>query len=155
MSDLLQMSDQEISRVQVIQQVVKKQLNQRRAARQLCLSMRQVKRLTRAYQCEGPKGLVSKKRGRRSNHQLDASPQVQAVALLRAPYPDFGPTFAHEKLTEDHHLARSVETIRLLMMQAGLWRAPPCPPARDSSLARTTRGLRRIGASRWLPLRWV
>ena len=117
------MSDQEISRVQVIQQIVKKQLNQRQAAKQLCLSVRQVKRLTRAYQREGPKGLVSKKRGRRSNHQLDASTQVQAVALLRAHYLDFGPTFAHEKLTEDHHLALSVETVRLLMMHAGLWRA--------------------------------
>ena len=121
MSDLLQMSDQEISRVQVIQQVVKKQLKPRQAAEQMHLSVRQVKRLKRAYQRDGAKGLVSKKRGRRSNHQLEMQTQAHAAQLVRERYPDFGPTLAHEKLTEDHHLALSVETVRHLMIQEGLW----------------------------------
>jgi transposase len=120
-SDILQMSDQEISRVEVIRQVIKKHLKLRQAAKQLDLSVRQVKRLKRAYRREGVKGLVSKKRGRPSNHQLDSQTQTQAVALLQERYPDFGPTFAHEKLTEDHHLALSVETVRHLMIQADLW----------------------------------
>jgi transposase len=115
------MSDQEIGRVQVIQQVVKKQLKQRQAAEQLHLSVRQVKRLKRAYQRDGAKGLVSKKRGRRSNHQLEMQTQAHAAELVRERYPDFGPTLAHEKLTEDHHLALSVETVRHLMIQEGLW----------------------------------
>ena len=121
MSDILQMSDQEISRVEVIHQVVKKHLKLRQAAAQLRLSVRQVKRLKRAYQWAGAKGLVSKKRGRRSHHQLETQTQTQAVHLIRERYPDFGPTLAHEKLIEDHHLALSVETVRHLMIQAGLW----------------------------------
>ena len=36
-------------------------------------------------------------------------------------YADFGPTFAHQKLTEDHQLDLSVETVRHLMIQEGLW----------------------------------
>ena len=85
------MSDQEISRVEVIHQVVKKHLKLRQAAAQLRLSVRQVKRLKRAYQWAGAKGLVSKKRGRRSHHQLETQTQTQAVHLIRERYPDFGP----------------------------------------------------------------
>jgi hypothetical protein len=40
---------------------------------------------------------------------------------VRERYPDFGPTFAHQKLTEDHGLACSVETLRGWMTAAGLW----------------------------------
>jgi hypothetical protein len=34
---------------------------------------------------------------------------------------DFGPTFAHEKLTEEHDVACSVETLRGWMIAAGIW----------------------------------
>jgi len=43
------------------------------------------------------------------------------VALVRQRYADFGPTFAHQKLTEDHGLALSVETLRGWMIAAALW----------------------------------
>ena len=43
------------------------------------------------------------------------------MELIRCRYPDFGPTLAHEKLTEVHHLALSVETVRQLMIGADLW----------------------------------
>jgi hypothetical protein len=36
-------------------------------------------------------------------------------------YADFGPTLAHEKLSEVHHLKLSRESVRQLMVQAGLW----------------------------------
>ena len=115
------MSRQELSRLEVIQQVVKHQIKQRQAAERLHLSVRQIKRLKRAYQREGAHALVSKKRGRASNHQLDATLKPFAMELLRTRYADFGPTLAHEKLTEDHHLALSVEVVRRWMIQAGLW----------------------------------
>jgi transposase len=115
------MSREELGRLEVIQQVVKKQIKQRQAAERWHLSVRQIKRLKRAYQREGAQALVSKKRGRASNHQLDAALKPLATEWLRTRYADFGPTLAHEKLTEDHHLALSVEVVRRLMMQAGLW----------------------------------
>jgi hypothetical protein len=43
------------------------------------------------------------------------------VALVRERYRDFGPTFAHQKLTEEHEFACSVETVRGWMTTAGLW----------------------------------
>jgi hypothetical protein len=40
---------------------------------------------------------------------------------MRERYADFGPTFAHQKLTEEHALVLSVETLRGWMTSAGLW----------------------------------
>src|SRR5207244_370892 len=45
----------------------------------------------------------------------------RALSLLRERYADFCPTFAHEKLTEEHALTLSVETLRAWMIAAGLW----------------------------------
>jgi transposase len=115
------MSKQEISRAQVLEQLVRKQIKQGQAAKRLGVSVRQVKRLKRAYQRGGAKALISKKRGHRSHHQLDARVQAQALQLLKSRYADFGPTFAHQKLTEEHHLVLSDETVRHLMIQEGLW----------------------------------
>jgi len=56
--------------------------------------------------------------------------------MLRSRYADFGPTLAHEKLTEVHHLTLGRETVRHLMIQAGLWhprraRKPVVHPLRE------------------------
>ena len=40
---------------------------------------------------------------------------------MRERYADFGPTFAHQKLTEDHDLVLSVQTLRGWLITAGLW----------------------------------
>jgi transposase len=120
-SDILQMSQKELSRVQVLHQLDEGKIKQRHAAEQLNLSLRQVKRLLKAYRRSGAEGLTSKKRGRPSHHQLKAQTKQQALDLLHARYADFGPTLAHEKLTEVHHLTLGRETVRGLMIQAGLW----------------------------------
>src|SRR6058998_2828552 len=62
---------------------------------------------------------------------LPAATQAHALALIRERYPDFGPTFAHQKLTEEHGLAFSVETLRGWMTAAGLW-VPRAQRARRS-----------------------
>ncbi len=119
--DLLEMNAKERSRLQVLEQLKRRQLRVRQAAEQLHLSARQVLRLKRAYLAEGARALVSKRRGRPSNHQLDPTLKQQALDLLQTHYPDFGPTLACEKLTEQHGLPLGVETVRRLQIQAGLW----------------------------------
>jgi transposase len=116
------MSPKEVSRAQVLEQVKKKQIKQRQAAEMLGVTLRQVKRLLRTYRREGTKGLVSAQRGRPSHHQLDPQLKADALAWLRERYADFGPTLAYEKLTEVHHLAVGLETVRQLMIQEKLWR---------------------------------
>jgi hypothetical protein len=87
----------------------------------LGLTTRQVRRLRRAWEREGPAGLVSKRRGRRSNRQLPPRLRHEALALVRERYEGFGPTLAHEKLTEIHGLRLSVETLRAWMTEDGSW----------------------------------
>jgi len=127
-SDLLTMSLHELSRAEVMQQLKAKRITQRQAAEHLGLSLRQTKRLWRAYRDGGAKALLSKRRGRPSNHQLEPRVAARALVLLRGHYADFGPTLAHEKLSEVHRLGLSVETVRKLMTANGLWRPRRAKP---------------------------
>lgn len=116
------MSQRELTRLEVIQRVKRKTLKQRQAAELLSISVRQVKRLCRAYQARGTAGLISKRRGRPSNNRLPAKTINKARQLLRTRYPDFGPTLATEKLAIEG-VSLSVETVRQLLIGEGLWKA--------------------------------
>lgn len=106
-----------------MQQLDEKRIKQRHAAKQLGISVRQVKRLLQAYRRDGTKSLVSKKRGQPSNHQLNPHTKQEALEWLRSRYADFGPTLAHEKLIEDHQLDLGRESVRQLMMAEDLWQS--------------------------------
>ena len=121
------MSHQELNRAQVLRQLDEGRIRQRQAAEQLQLSVRQIKRLLKVYRREGARGLISKKRGRPSNHQLDAATKQGALELIQTRYVDFGPTLAHEKLTQVHHLNLGRETVRRLMIGTGSWHSRRAP----------------------------
>src|SRR5438552_562354 len=106
---------------QPVRSLAERRLTRRRAAALLGLSERQVRRLYRAFRRDGAKALASRHRGRPSNRQLATATREQALTLVRERYADFGPTFAHQKLTEQHGLAFSVETLRGWMTAVGLW----------------------------------
>ncbi len=116
------MSQRELDRVGVIRQVVEKQLRQRDAARQLGLSVRQIKRLVQRYRAEGAAGLVSRHRGKRPNNRIADALRRKVLDLVRSRYADFGPTLACEKLVERHGHRLSVETLRQWMIADGLWK---------------------------------
>jgi transposase len=116
------MSRQEWDRAGVIQQVVEKRLRQRDAARQLGLSVRQIKRLVQRYRAEGAAGLASRHRGKRPNNRIADTLRQEILDLVRSRYADFGPTLACEKLAERHDHKLSVETLRQWMIADGLWK---------------------------------
>ena len=122
MDELLTMSNAEITRLEAMQRIKDKRLTQKEAARMLGRSVRQIKRLYRAYKAGGAKGLISARRGKPSNHHLAEEVWQQALDLLKEKYPDFGPTLAHEKLSEVHKLELSRESVRKLMIEEGLWK---------------------------------
>ncbi|WP_298235635.1 ISNCY family transposase [uncultured Azohydromonas sp.] len=115
------MSMREVDRLKTIQAVVDGGLRVGQAAQRLGLSRRQVERLLLRYRAQGATGLLSLKRGRPSNHQLPAGLAERAIGLIRKHYADFGPTLAAEKLQESHGVLLSKETVRQLMIAAGLW----------------------------------
>lgn len=118
---MISMSMRELDRLKVIEAVVEGRLMPWRAAERLGLSRRQVERLANRFRSEGAYGLVSRKRGQRSNHQLPAGLAKRALAIIRERYGDFGPTLAGEKLWECHGIRLAAETVRRLMTEAGLW----------------------------------
>jgi hypothetical protein len=82
---------------------------------------RQVRRIYRVFQAEGAAALVSRQRERRSPRRLPQQTRERALELVGEHYSDFGPTLAHQKLTEEHGLALCVETLRSWMSDAGIW----------------------------------
>jgi len=123
MDRLLEMSAKELNRLEVMQRLSRKQLSQKEAGTILGLSVRQIKRLLRAYRKQGTAGLVSKHRGRKGNNCLSEEVKKRALHLLKTKYRGFGPTLAHEKLVEREKLKLSDESVRQLMIAEDLWKA--------------------------------
>ena len=112
----------EVDRLEVIREVAGKRLRQREAGERMGLSVRQVKRLVRRYREFGARGLISGHRGREANNAIAPEVRAEILGVVRERYWDFGPTLAHEKLTEVHSYGVSVETLRKWMAAEGLWR---------------------------------
>ena len=119
---LLTMSARELERSHVVRQAVEARLSQREGAEHLGISVRQFKRLVRAWREEGALGLVSRQRGRASHNRLPADVRLEAGRLLKETYQDFGPTLAAEKLSELHGIEMSRETVRQIQIGAKLWK---------------------------------
>src|SRR5271168_512693 len=115
------MSDQELGRLEVLRDLDHRRLRTEAAAQLLGLERRQVFRLLKAYRTEGPAGLISKRRGRSSNRRKPAAVRTEALSIICQRYWDFGPALAAEKLREMHEITLGRETLRLWMIEAGIW----------------------------------
>ena len=112
---------EELERAEIIAASVRGEITAVIAAKRLGLTTRQVRRLQKRFEQEGPSGMISRQRGKPSNNRLAPEVAQQALELVRAHYADFGPTLACEQLRERHQLELSKETLRNLMIEAGLW----------------------------------
>jgi transposase len=121
--EIIKMSNRELNKLEIMQRLESKRLKQKEAAKILGKSTRQIKRMYKAYRENGVKGLVSKRRGRKSNHRMKEEVVQKVIDLIKSKYPDFGPTLAHEKLVEKEGLKLSVESVRKLMIGEGIWKA--------------------------------
>jgi hypothetical protein len=119
-TDRIPMSQKERDVLKIMHGVVSGERTQAEAARLLDLSTRQVRRLQRKLEARGDGALVHGLRGRPSNRQPDPSFKRAVLDAYRARYPDFGPTFACEKLAVEG-LKVSPQTLRRWLLEAGLW----------------------------------
>jgi len=119
--ELFTMSATELKRLGALERLAAGDLSQGQVALLLDLSVRQVKRLWRAFRREGPTALQSKRRGRPSNRRLPDDLLERALHLVREHYADCGPTFAAEKLAERHGIHLDHETLRRGLIAAELW----------------------------------
>lgn len=120
MEERIFMTGRDLDRQHVLRQVIDGALTQLVAGRQLNLSDRHIRRLTQRYKRAGPKGLIHRLRGRASNRKLPEALINSVLNRINERYPDFGPTFAHEKLIEDG-FSISLTALRTAMMSTSIW----------------------------------
>jgi len=115
------MSTKELQRIAVLERVARGEMTMKSAAEMIVMSPRQCRRLVRRFENSGAAGLAHKLCGRPSNRQADGATRTAAVAAYKEFYPDFGPTLAAEHMAVRQGLGVHPETLRLWLIDAGLW----------------------------------
>lgn len=115
------MNVKEVSQLEEVKKLHEKKQTVTQTANNLGISKRQVYRISKAYKNEGIEGLISKKVGALGNHRLPQEVIDKALGLILERYGDFGPTLAHEYLTEKHLLELSVGSVRNIMISNEIW----------------------------------
>ena len=137
------MSRPEIDRVHILRDVVAERITVREAAQLLRITRRQVFRLLKAYQTDGPTALVSRRRGKPSNRSYPAALRSEVLALITANYADFGPTLAGRSskgctsraigatasANSSRSTAPSTPGLRIAAHPARFWSTLTMPPA--------------------------
>ena len=116
------MTNREINRHSIIKKLLDKEINGTTAADLLKLSVRQTKRLKTKVRESGPKALIHASSGKPGNRRMPDKEREAITEILKQKYPDFKPTFATEKLFENHNIKRDPKTIRQIMIEEDLWK---------------------------------
>lgn len=115
------MSAKEIDKFQIIKKLISKHINGTEAAGLLHLTVRQIRRLKSKVKRFGAQGLIHGNRGRESHNKINEKEKKKIIALLNKHYFGFGPSFANEKLFENHKIDHDSKTIRQIMIGEKLW----------------------------------
>jgi winged helix-turn helix protein len=99
---VVSMSKQEFSRLDMLLRVQSGRLRVTTACMLIGLQRRQVFRMLRGLKRDGATSLLSKHRGKPSNHRLPAEVRTLALSIVRKRYADFGPSLAAEMLAEPY-----------------------------------------------------
>ena len=118
---LVSMSDKELKRLSVLQEICDQRITQSQATQLLHISERQIRRLLQKYKAQGPVAWAHAGRGQISNSKLPEELRLKCLNIVSDQLHGFGPTLAHEKLTTVHGFDLSVETLRSWMIAADLW----------------------------------
>lgn len=116
------MTIKELNRHSIVKKLLDREINGTSASELLKLSVRQVRRLKAKVKHFGPKVLIHASRGKPSNRRMPDEERKTIAEILKQKYPDFKPTFASEKLFENHNIKRDPKTIRKIMIEEDLWK---------------------------------
>jgi transposase len=119
---VLWMTQKDRDRLKILHEVEKGHLTQKQAGVQVKLSERWVRKLLARLREEGDGGILHRLRGRPSKRRLPEAVRQKVVKVVKREYADFGPTLAAEYLAERHGVKLSKETLRQILMAAGVWK---------------------------------
>lgn len=112
MEGILTMNSKEVYRIKIMSQAEDKKLSIEEAAEQMEVSQRQAYRIKKLFEEEGPKAIIHKLRGKKSNRGYPEKLKSEVIKLYRSQYSDYGPTLFTEMLTKHHNISISDETAR-------------------------------------------
>ena len=118
---LITMSDKELQRISVLQDIRDHRITQVRASEILEISTRQISRLMLKFNEHGISGLTHASRGLPGHRRHDDMLKSECLEIISEQLLGFGPTLAHEALSSRFNLNMPVETIRRWMIAAELW----------------------------------
>ena len=95
------MSAKEVDRLTLVREIEQGRISRGEAAGLLQVSERQLRRILRRYEKEGPQGLAHRSRDRPSNRRIAAEIRAVAVAFMKEEaFHDYGPTLLSETLED-------------------------------------------------------
>lgn len=110
----------ELKRLEVVQQVERKQLSGKEAAERLRISERQVRRLIASFREQGAPGLVHGNRGRTANNRIPEKTRALVLELAENGYRDYNDSHFTEELEDKYGLEISRSSVRRIRREAGL-----------------------------------
>ncbi|PIP74602.1 MAG: hypothetical protein CO135_01525 [Candidatus Levybacteria bacterium CG_4_9_14_3_um_filter_35_16] len=116
------LTKREEEKLVVINDCLSRKITKAQAATILGISTRQVKRLKSKVRESGTLAVIHRLKGRQSNHHIEETTKDKALTVIKEKYADFKPTFATEKLAENHNIHISYGTTRLWMIEEKLWK---------------------------------
>jgi predicted DNA-binding protein (UPF0251 family) len=114
------MSIKEVKRCEILRMADEKQITQCEGAKRIGVTERHFRRLLYRYRGQGAEGIISRHRGKISGNRISKEKEEKILKRLKEDYQGFGPTLASEKLLERDGIMVSKETVRQIMISAGL-----------------------------------
>lgn len=116
------MTVKEAERLGIMKELERRKITYQEGSEILELSRRQTIRLMKRYRAEGAQGIVSRRKGKASPKKIPLKKKLETLKIIRRKYLDFGPTFASEKLIENHKINIPRETLRKWLIEEGIWK---------------------------------
>ena len=110
------MSKKELDRSKVITECISGRYTISETSKLLNVSCRQICRMKSRVKKYGIIGLIHRSRNKESNRKIPDKVKSDIAKIIKDNYCDFKPTFAREKLIENHNMIYGIETIRQIMI---------------------------------------
>ena len=108
-------------RLKILELVIAGSISLAGAGEKMGISYRQAIRIMKKYKTKGDESLNHGLIGKRSNNKKDGNLRLTVIEKYKVRYPDFGPTLASEKLYEEFGIEVNHETLRLWLIEEGIW----------------------------------
>lgn len=121
----INVTNKDMEKYDIIKKLINKKISEKEASKLVWVSSRQIRRIKKKVSEIWIKWLIHKSKDRPSNRSINSKTEEEIVSLVKEKYHDFKPTFASEKLKENHWITIWRESLRLLMIKNKLWKVKP------------------------------